>query len=190
MVDIARKVAKKFVVDLVSCHVNAHHHLEDLSIIYYPLIYPDFRKGEIEPSGGYVEIHITHSSHETARNDETAILLAKRGFKVRLLPVDEVPNKKNPDAYLINEDIIIEFKHNFTPTASAIKNEVRDAKKQADYILLHIKSSLTKGELLRGLNLTIHRAKNIQEVWIIFNHSIYRLTPMEILNGTASRKIQ
>lgn len=139
-----------------------------MSRIDYPLIYPDFRRNETEPSGGYVEMHITHAFHEAAKNVETAIYLAKLGFKVRLLPITNEPNIKNPDAYLIDEDIVIEFKHNSTPTASAIENELRDAKKQANYVLLHIKSDLTKGALMRGLRSCIHRAVNLLEVWIIF----------------------
>lgn len=121
-----------------------------MSRIDYPLIYPDLRKDETEPSGGYVEMHVTHASHEAARNIETAIFLAERGFCIRLMPIDDTPNTKNPDAYLIDEQIIVEFKHNSTPTASAIENEVRDAKRQADYILLHIKSSISKELLVKG----------------------------------------
>ncbi|GAB2579260.1 hypothetical protein [Spirosoma areae] len=103
--------------------------MKDLPSIECPLIYPDFRKHETEPSGGYVEMHITHASHEAAKNIETAIVLAKQGFKVRLLPIDNTPHTKNPDAYFIEQDIVVEFKHNYTPTASAIEREVRNAKK-------------------------------------------------------------
>ncbi|QMW07036.1 hypothetical protein H3H32_21045 [Spirosoma foliorum] len=135
-------------------------------------------------------MHITHASHEAARNIETAIVLAKQGFKVRLLPIDNTPHIKNPDAYLIDQDVVVEFKHNYTPTASAIEREVRNAKKQADHILIHAMSSITKGELIRGLKLQIHRAENVLEVWIIWEEKLYRLTPTEIRDGTIERKIQ
>lgn len=134
-----------------------------ISGIYYQVAYADPRKDEEEPSGGYVDIHETHYNHEAATNIETAIFLAKRGFKVHPLPIDNTPGIKNPDGYLIDEQIIIEFKHKQTPTASAIENEIRDAKKQADYILLHIRSDITKGNLIRGLRLHIHRAPNVKE---------------------------
>lgn len=162
----------------------------DLSTLEYPLVYADFRKNQTEPSGGYVEMHITHPSQEAVKNIETAICLAKLGFKVRLLPVTTTPNVKNPDAYLIDEDIIIEFKHNTTPTASAIENEVRDAKKQADYVLLHIRSDLTKGALIRGLRSCIHRAPNVQQVWILFGEELYCFSPEEVRNETIKHKIQ
>ncbi|WP_245859809.1 hypothetical protein [Spirosoma aerolatum] len=96
----------------------------------YRLVYPDSRKNEIEPSGGYAEVHITHASHETENNIETAIVLAKLGYQVRLLAIDDRQGNKNPDAYLLKEQILIEFKHNQRPTASAIDNEIRDARRQ------------------------------------------------------------
>ncbi len=161
-----------------------------MSGIDYPLIYPDLRKDETEPSGGYVEMHITHASHEAARTIETAILLTRKGLKVRLLPIDNTPHTKNPDAYFIEQDIVVEFKHNYIPTASAIEREVRNAKKQADHILIHVMSSLTKGELIRGLKLQIHRAENIIDVWVILGDKLYRFTPTEIRDGTIEHKIQ
>jgi len=164
--------------------------LKVVSNIEYPLVYPDFRKNETEPTGGYVEMHVTHSSQEAVRNVETAICLAKLGFKVRLLPIDNTPYTKNPDAYLIEEKIIIEFKHNSTPTASAIENELRDAKKQANYALLHIKSERSKGALIRGLRSCIHRAMNVLEVWIIYKEELYCFTPEEVRNETIEYKIQ
>lgn len=135
-------------------------------------------------------MHVTHPSQEATKNIETAICLAKLGFKVRLLPITTAPNVKDPDAYLIGEDIIIEFKYNSTPTASAVANELRDGKKQADYVLLHIGSELTKGALIRGLRSCIHRAQNIQEVWVIYRNELYRFTPEEVRNDTIEYKIQ
>ena len=135
-------------------------------------------------------MHITHPSQEATKNVETAICLAKLGFKVRLLPITTTPNVKNPDALLIDEGIIIEFKYNATPTISAVANELRDGKKQANYVLLHIKSELTKGSLIRGLRSCIHRAQNIQEVWIIYREELHRFTPEEIRNETIEYKIQ
>jgi hypothetical protein len=46
---------------------------------------------------------------------------------------------------LVKEQISIEFKHNQRPTESAIDNEIRDARRQADYVLLHIRSNIKKG---------------------------------------------
>jgi hypothetical protein len=84
------------------------------------------------------------------------------------MPVDDTPKTKNPDAYLIDEQIVVEFKHYATPTASNIENEARDAKRQADYILLHLKRSILKELLIEGLRQHIHRAVDVKQVWLIF----------------------
>jgi hypothetical protein len=84
----------------------------------------------------------------------------------------------------------VEFKHNQTPTASAIENEIKIAKRQADHILLHIQSDLTKGALIRGLRLHIHRAPGVKSVWIIFKGELYCFTKEEIRNQTIEDKIQ
>ena len=98
----------------------------------YRFVYPDTK----DFSAGYVEVHITHNSHEEQRNIETAIILAKLGYQVRLLAIDTA--FRTPDAYLVKEQIYIEFKHTQTPTAGAINNEIRDAQGQANYVLIHI----------------------------------------------------
>ena len=164
--------------------------IADVVSLEFLLVYPDFRKNQNEPSGGYVEMHVTHPSHEAARNVETAIALARQGFKVRLLPIDNTPHTKNPDAYFIEQDIIVEFKHNYTPTASAIEREVRNAKKQANHILIHVMSGISKGDLVRGLKLQIHRAESVSEVWLLIDDQLYRFTPTEIRDGTIEHKIQ
>ncbi len=156
----------------------------------YKLIYPDLEKNEIEPSGGYVEVHITHNSHETERNIDTAVLLAKLGYQVRLLPIDDTEGTKNPDAFLVREQIKIEFKHNQRPTASAIDNEIRDARRQADYVLLHIQSKIKKGDLCSAIKNRLKAALTIKELWIIWKGELIRLRRKEVFDGTISQKIQ
>lgn len=156
----------------------------------YKLVYPDPRKNEVEQSGGYVEVHITHNSHEAERNIETAILLAKLGYQVRLLAIDTA--FRTPDAYLIKEQIRIELKHNQTPTVSAIDNEIRDAQGQANYVLIHVRSAIERGKLIYAVKDRLKRtnAQQIKEVWLIWKGELVRLKRKEVFNGTISRKIQ
>lgn len=127
----------------------------------YRLVYPDSRTNEEEPSGGYVEVHLSHDSHETQLNIETAIVLA----------IDDSQGMKNPDAYLLREQIVIEFKHNQRPTASAIDNEIRDARRQADYIVLDVRSSIRKSDLCSGVINCMKAAPNVKKLWIIWRGS-------------------
>ncbi len=156
----------------------------------YRLVYPGPNTNEEEPSGGYVEVHSTHNSHETDANIRTAILLAKLGYQVRLLPIDDTHGTKNPDAYLMREQIWIEFKHNQRATASAIDNEIRAARRQADYVLIHIQSDIKKGDLCAAIKNRMKAALTIKELWLIWRDELIRLKRKEIFDGTISRKIQ
>lgn len=133
----------------------------------YEIVYPDARKGENEPSGGYVEVHILHNEQELPLNLETAVLFAKIGYRIRLLAVDFTPGRRYADALFIKESIQVEFKHNQKPTSSAIDNELRDAKKQAAHVVLHIRSPIRKGHLLKAIKSRIKLAPNIQTLWLI-----------------------
>lgn len=156
----------------------------------YTIIYPDVRKGEKEPSGGYVEVHRFHNQHELELNLLTAISLAKQGYKVRLLSVSDTPNKKNPDAFLLDEQIYVEFKHNQKPTRSAVDNELRDAREQAEHIVLHILSRLTKSHLINAVTGRLSRGKRIKTLWIIWRGKLYRFTRDEVLDRRFRNKIE
>ena len=159
-------------------------------LINYRLVYPDPREAEINPSGGYVEVHTTHHNHEAARNIETAIILAKLGYKVRLLQIDTTPHHKNPDAYFLDEEIEVEFKHNMTPTRSAIEEAIRKGRHQADYLVIHILSEVSAANLKSAIIGRMKFAYNVRKLWIIRNQQLITLTREEIYDGTIALKIQ
>jgi hypothetical protein len=148
------------------------------------LVYPDTE----DFSRGYVEVHLMHNSHEAFRNIETAILLAKLGYQVRLLGIDTA--FRTPDAYLIKEQIYIEFKHNQTPTTGAINNEIRDAQHQANYVLIHIQSTIRRSDLISAIKNRMRDAQKVKELWLIWKGELIRLKRKEIFDATISHKIQ
>lgn len=156
----------------------------------YQLVYPNTSTGQTEPSGGYVEVHITHHSREYVQNLDTAIILARHGFKVRLLPIDNTPHAKNPDAYFGDEDIQVEFKQNYTPTRSAIEEAIRKGRRQADYIVIHILSDVSADDMVRSITNRMYYAKNVHKLWLIRNGEILALTRDEIFDGTIRLKIK
>jgi hypothetical protein len=156
----------------------------------YRLVYPDPRTNEIEPSGGYVEVHDTHNAEEIELNIVTAIILAKLGYQVRLLSVDNTPHRKNPDAFLLREQITIEFKHNQHPTMSAIEKAIRYAHRQADYVLLHIQSKIRRNDLINGVKNRLKLNTEVREIWITWKNELIRLKRKEVFDGTIDRKIQ
>jgi hypothetical protein len=157
-------------------------------------VYPDPNTEEIEPTGGYVYAHNTHVGDEREKNIKTAIFLAKLGYQVRLLEVVNIQGHKNPDAYIVNEDIIIEFKQNEKATQSAIANEIRDAKKQADYILIHVSEFISVKDLLAGIKSKYRRKEpeylKMKDLWLIWKGELFIFTRQEIINGEINHKIR
>jgi len=154
----------------------------------YTIIYPE--AGKVEPSGGYVEMLRFQVEQEVEQNLQTAILLARQGYRIRLLPISNIPYKKNPDAFFINEQVSVEFKHNQKPTRSAIDNELRKAQEQADYIVLHVLSRIRKSDLINALTDRVNRSKGIRILWLIWQGKVYRLSRKEVLEKTIRNKIE
>ena len=145
---------------------------------------------ECEESAGYVNVHWLHNGPERSLNVDTAVVLAQLGYQVLLLPINDEPGVKNPDAFLVNEKLVIEFKHNFTPTASAIDNEIRDAHRQAETVLIHVMSVIKAGNLLNGVKGRVRRSKRVTALWLIWQNQLSIFSREQIFDGTIDRKIQ
>lgn len=156
----------------------------------YRLLYPNPYRQEVEPSGGYVEAEPGYDQEREAANVETAIFLARHGYKVRLLIAIDLPKIRTPDAYLVCRSVQIEFKHNQEPTVSAIDRELRSAKGQAENVLLHVSSTIKKGHLLQAIKARTQQIQSLKRLWIIWKATLCCFTRKEILNGTIDRKIQ
>lgn len=159
----------------------------------YLEVYPDIDKEEVEPTGGYVQVHDTHAGEERTKNIETAKFLARLGYQVRLLEVLNIQGHKNPDAYLVQEDMIFEFKQNQKPTKSAIDVEIHAAKKQASNILLHIQSEIKVGDLIDGIEGRTLRPENIDKIkniWLIWKEKLFQFSYVEIRNRTMRKALK
>ena len=147
----------------------------------YELVYKD------EFSGGFVYLHPNQNKLEKAHNQFVGVYLAKQGFKIWLLPPSGQPNTKTADAWLENENLVIEFKHCQTPTAAAIDKAIQKAKKQAAYILLHIDCDIEVDKLIEGVENRCQRPENqalIESVWLIWEGTLFRFTRNEINSKT------
>ena len=141
-------------------------------------------------TGGWVELDPVFITHETDDNLKTAKLLAKNGYQVRLLPILNQENRKNPDALLIKENQFIEFKHNTKPTRSAIENEIRRGKTQANYLLLHIKSKIARGAFIHEVKYRINLSSNVKMLWVVWKDCLYVFKRKEIFDGTFEKVIK
>jgi SPP1 gp7 family putative phage head morphogenesis protein len=131
-------------------------------------------------SGGSVEVEGGVNKKELKDNMEVSKVLADAGHKVRLLAIDRTPGVKNPDA-LVDEKTF-EFKTNKTPTISAIDNELRAAKDQADHIVVNIKSKITADDLSYAISSRMSRSKNVKDVWLIYKDDLIKIPKENLLN--------
>jgi Contact-dependent growth inhibition CdiA C-terminal domain len=119
--------------------------------------------------------------------------LAKLGYKVWLLPPNDLPNVRTADAWLEEENLIIEFKHCQTPTSSAIDKAIQKAKKQAEYILLHIDCEITLSNLMDGVENRTQRPENvlaIKEIWLIYQGKLYIFSREEIVTKSWRKALE
>lgn len=144
-------------------------------------------------SGGYVNAHMLHNKKELAKNIETAIILADEGLKIELLPTivgsenrnllpEDVYKNKNPDALVDGK--VFEFqKHKAGKTA--IHNNLREAYKQSDRIVLHLSGNMELEEIVRYCRGQIKRSRisenQLKEVWIIVDNKLHRYSYQQII---------
>lgn len=145
-------------------------------------------------SGGYVDAHLLHNTAELEKNFMTSRVLAMAGHKVELLPkIDDIKlrgimpkgtyENMNPDALVDGK--IFEFqKHKANKTA--IHNNIREAYKQADRIILHLDGNLSEHDIKRfckgQLNISKISPDQLKEIWVIVEKHIYKYGYEDIIN--------
>ena len=123
---------------------------------------------EIQTKEGKVRISSNHGKNEAEENIEIATHLADRHkYEIDLIANDD--NKVTPDSFNKSLNIYQEYKVNKTPTISAIDNEIRAAKRQADNIVLSVKSDISDGLLRRGIQNRVRLSENIESITVIRN---------------------
>ena len=139
----------------------------------YSLIYENIN------SNGFVYLHPKQNKMEKVHNSFVGIFLAKLGYKVWLLPPNNLPNVRTADAWLEEENLMIEFKHCQTSTSSAIDKAIQKAKKQSQYILLHIDCQIKLSNLINGIEDRTQRPGNevaIKEIWLIYQNKLLKFS--------------
>lgn len=121
---------------------------------------------EIPTAKGKVRIHAQHGKHEAAENCRMATYFAdKYGFEIDLLPKRD--DRKTADTFNRTLNKKQEYKVNGTATKSAIDRIIRDAKKQADSIVIRIDSDISMGTVSDAISDRVRRSPNITDITII-----------------------
>ena len=131
---------------------------------------------------GKVRIHSGHGKKERKENIEIATYLAnKHEYVIDLL--DNPNNTTSADSYNHTLKIEQEYKVNRTSTKNSIDTLIRDAKRQADNIVLRIDSDIPLGILRDGITDRVRRAKNIETITVIINGKDITYSRDEILKN-------
>lgn len=134
----------------------------------------------VPTKAGYLRIHEGHAKHEREENIRIGTYLAeKHGYSIDLL--DNPQNKKSADSYNRTLKIEQEYKLNTTATKSSIGNLLRDAKKQADDIVLWIDSDISLEDISAVLRSRVRRSENIRTVTIIYKNKDIMIKREDIL---------
>ena len=135
----------------------------------------------IPTKNGVVRCSKAHGANERAANIAIAKYFAEKyGHEIELLP--RIYNKKSPDAYNKTLGVEQEYKTNKTPTFSAIDTELRKASKQANHIVLHIRSDISDSLLKSGIKGRVRQKGAIETVTILRGGKDITYTRAQILD--------
>lgn len=151
------------------------------SIIEFAKLNIDDEWQVIKTKNGILRVASGHGKSERAENIDLAKYFAdKYGYEIDLIATNN--SKKTADSLNKTLGVEQEYKHNKKATISAIDNELRDAKRQSDHIVLNIKSKIKTGDLINALKDRVRRAENIQSIWIKIGKFDKQYTRAEILS--------
>lgn len=165
--------------DICDSEVGFHEGLEEIETKPFPHPHcccyrvPIYNNDEnlyedVETENGKVRIHRDHGKNEKKENEEIAKYLAnKYGYKIDLLPIIE--GQKSADSYNHTLKKNQEYKVNSTATKSSIDRLIRDARKQADSIVIRLDSNIALGDLRDAINDRLRRAENVTDITLIKN---------------------
>lgn len=122
----------------------------------------------VKTEKGKVRVSSFHGKNEKQENIEIASHFAnKYSHEIDLLGKSNETGVKTADVLNKTLGIEQEYKRIATPTIEAVSKAIRSAKKQADNIVLDIKSEISNGDLRSAIISRVTRSKNIKTITII-----------------------
>lgn len=135
---------------------------------------------EIPTENGKLRIHVNHTDTEKSENIRIGSYLAnKYGYEIDLL--ERSNGAKSPDSFNRTLGIKQEYKSNSTATKSSIDNLIRFGKKQANDLVLEIKSNISIDDLSTAMNDRVKRSENIKTITVIIGEKDHTYTREEII---------
>ena len=153
----------------------------------------------VEPTeNGKIYVHPDHGKNELTENLDFARWRAE-GFGEEVVLLPNPNNAKSADSYNITRGVNEEYKRSHTPTKNSIDKRLKDAAKQADYIILEpddktpvgVLESGIKGRITQSAGVKVLRVKigNAEAVYtreqILSNN--FKIKPEDFHNVSVSR---
>lgn len=130
---------------------------------------------------GRLRIHSGHGKGEREENIRVASYFAnKYGYDIDLL--NNPDNVKSADSLNRTLGYEEEYKVSRTPSKNSIDRLLRDARKQADHVVIWVDSDISVEELSAALRSRVRRSENIKTVTIVINGKDIRLDRANILS--------
>ncbi len=150
-------------------------------------------------NGGQIYKHSLHGKGELSENMRIAKKLADNGDNVwllpnidpkneklndlrnKLMPFDFMKNKgRNPDAFILNNNLTSEFKTIYGNAKNTVKNDVYEALKQANNLVFDVKSNITKDEFFRQMKGQCLNSKRFESITVIWKRKLITITREEL----------
>lgn len=161
----------------LAADVTTNDMCEACSILHQ---YQDNAYKVIPTERGKLRIHVNHGKNEQKENVEIAQYLAcKYGYAIDLLP--KVEGAKSADSFNYTLMRKQEYKVNSTPTKNAVDLLLRNAKKQANSIVIKIKSDISMDILCDAITGRISRCPNVTDITLIYKDKDVTYTREEML---------
>ena len=163
-----------------------HHPYYDVSQREREAVRDALHPGEKEymvvpTTAGQLRIHSGHGKGERKENIRVGSYFAnKYGSEIDLL--DNPDGVKSADSYNRTLGYEEEYKVSQTPSKNSIDRLIRDAKNQADHIVLWIDSDISIEDLSAALRSRVRRSDNIRTITIVINGKDVSLTRAEIVS--------
>lgn len=151
---------------------------------------PEEYKAKKYKSGGELQVpqHGKQNKIEEKKNRKAYELLAKQyGAKYRLLPVDDTPGKKNPDAFNLRTKRFSDMKAPVSDNGkNAIQASVRAAEKQrVGEVVIYLEKDYPMLDIWAGLKAAVqpYRCEHVREIIIRLNSGEIKHYDTEKLKG-------
>jgi hypothetical protein len=118
---------------------------------------------KVETANGAVHVHPNHGKTEYTENLNMAQWRANDfGEEVILLP--NPSSGKSADSYNITRKVMEEFKANTKGSINSIDRAIRDGAKQADHLIIEIRSDIKVGEFTDAVTDRLNRCESLKEL--------------------------